>query len=213
MGPVTELKVRTDWAIVRLAYLPLLGCGLWFSKLLIPFALVSLRINLCGICVVFNRWVEHAAEGANATPLLQITDFGLQYENGGEPDAYDWKDIYGVTLHRRNRIPPWKTGGSVVVTPPFWLTVTVRDLNPAKVERPAERGYVVPFDEVLANDDDEPAIAICVWPRQIRGGLFSLVRFAKALQVELVRRARDGEIIDRRVAASGLASIGLGTPS
>lgn len=211
MGQVTELKVRHDWALVRFAYLPLIGAGLWFSKLLFPVAVMSMRINACFVCALLYRWSEHIEEGLQSKPLLQLADFGLLYENGGEPDAYDWKDIYGVTLHRRNRIPPWKTGGSVVVTPPYWLTVTVRDLDPPDHEKPAERGYVVPFDEDPMLDDDEPAVAICVWPRQVRGGLFSLVRFAKMLQLELVRRARDGEIPDRGAGSGArLAGLGLG---
>ena len=45
-----------------------------------------------------------------------------------------------------------------------------------------------------AEIETEGLRAITVWPRQVVGGLFSLMRFAKELQRQLIRRADEGEI-------------------
>lgn len=42
--------------------------------------------------------------------------------------------------------------------------------------------------------DEDNLRTICVWPRQVTGGLFSLMRFAKELQAQLLERAERGEI-------------------
>ena len=74
-------------------------------------------------------------------------------------------------MHRRSTIPFWRTDGRVKTgTPPFWLAITLRE--PAK----------------------DLHRTICIWPRQVVGGLFSLMRFAKELQRHLVERADRGEI-------------------
>ncbi len=203
MAQVTELRFAPTGRCVRFAYLPVVGVGLWFSKLLFPAAVISLRINPCAICSIFYRWTEHIKRRRPVDAAADDHRLGLQYENGGEPDAYDWKDIYAVTLHRRNRT---RRGGRAfgVVTPPFWLTVTARDLIRDEGEKHAERGYVVPFDEDPSWTT--ASVAICVWPRQVQGD--SLAAFAKASAVRACS-ARPRWARLRIVAAIGsIASLG-----
>jgi hypothetical protein len=75
-----------------------------------------------------------------------------------------------IALHRRSSIPLWRTNGSLEIgTPRFWLEISVR-----------QRGNQVR--------------RICVWPRQVVGGLFSLMRFARELQRKLIAVADGGGI-------------------
>ena len=241
MAGVTELRVRADWGFVKFAYLPALVAGIAASKYLVPAVAMSVRAAPCAICVLFSRWAHHLEEWYNCKPLLRITDTGLRYEDGGEALEYDWGDVLGVIMHRRNTIPPWRTNGSVAITPPFWLSITVRGeprrTSDGYVDRsrylehysnvtaetvPSERrvgeapaitisseGYIDRsryLDSDSSNSsatgtgDGEDVRTICVWPRQVVGGLFSLMRFAKELQRHLLERADSGEIpmlIDR----------------
>lgn len=42
--------------------------------------------------------------------------------------------------------------------------------------------------------DEDDIRTICIWPRQVVGGLFSLVRFAREMQRRLIQMADRGEI-------------------
>jgi hypothetical protein len=232
MSRVTELRIRADWGLVKFAYLPVLAAGIASSKYLWPVALFSFRVAPCGICILLSRWGHHIEEWFNRKPLLRLTDYGFQHEDGGEPVEYAWSDVLVVSVHRRNTIPPWRTNGSTEITPPYWLSITVREgSQPRSMDegyidrdrylpshasmlgeaqnRPRDaadeielsgQGYVdrSTFSAVTVIDSslaaDENIRTICVWPRQVVGGLFSLMRFARELQRQLLERADRGEI-------------------
>lgn len=157
MARVTELRVRSDWQLVRFVYLPAVGLG-------------ALPIHPCGICFFCARWGHHIEEWIGRKPLFRITEMGLRFEDGGRPKEYRWSEISGITLNRRNRIPFWRTDGNTTpMSPAFWLSVTVREGG----------------DELRT---------ICVWPRQVVGGLCALMRFAKELQRHLIEGSNRGEI-------------------
>jgi hypothetical protein len=231
MARVTELRIRPDWGFVKFAYLPALAVGIAASKWLLPALAVSVRVAPCGICVCLRRWANHMEEWYNRKPLLQISETGLRYEDGDEPVEFFWGDVVGVVMHRRNWIPPWRTNGSTEITPPYWLTIAVRD-EPQSIG--ADEGYIdrrryLPPHGSLAGaqltrrgaDEEKQGSSegyvdrrsysavttisseaateqnlriICIWPRQVVGGLFSLMRFAKELQRYLIEAADRGEI-------------------
>jgi hypothetical protein len=230
MARVRELRIRSDWGFVKFAYLPLVAGGALATKLFWPILFVSFRFP-CAICILISRWGNHVEEWLNCKPLLQITDTGLRYEDGCEPVDYAWEDIVGIVLHRRNRIPPWRTDGSTQITPRYWLAISVRGepeltgandgyINrsrylqdyssytgppigdavpkPTRIDFGAD-GYVdrsqySHSEETRSDEAEEEVATICVWPRQIVGGLFSLVRFAKELQRQLILVSDRGEI-------------------
>ena len=232
MARVRELRIRADWGLVRIAYLPAIAAGMGISKFLWPLLLFTFRIAPCGLCILLSRWGNHVEEWMNCKPLLQITDNGLRYEDGGAAVEYDWSDIVGIILHRRNSIPPWRTGGSTEITPPLWLSINVRSERARPVG--SQEGYLdrtrylehysettgelfetaAPNPGIedldLSNDGyvdrsrylgpakeegtDEKVTTICIWPRQVVGGLFSLTRFARELQRNLIERSEWGEI-------------------
>lgn len=129
----------------------------------------------CAICVFCSWWGHHLEEWARRKPLFQITDSGLRYEDGGKSIEYAWSDIQGIALLRKNDIPFWRTDGSTELGEPrFWLSITVR-------ERGKKAGQ-------------EAMRTICVWPRQVVGGLLSLMRFGKTLQQRLINVSAQGEI-------------------
>ena len=157
MARVRELRVRSDWQLIRFVYLPVVAIGV-------------MPIDPCGICVFCKWWGHHLEEWIRRKPLFRITDAGLCYEDGGAPIDFAWSEITGVVLHRRNTIPLWRTNGSLgIATPRFWLAIDVRQ------EGRGER-------------------TICIWPRQVVGGLSALIRFARELQRQLLALADDGEI-------------------
>lgn len=199
MGRVTELRVRADWGLVRFAYLPLLVAGLAAARFLPFVGVVLLRAAPCAVCYLMTRWVNHIEEWTGAKPILQITDQGLTCEDGEEAVEYGWSEIVGVVMHRRNPVPLWRTGGALEIAPPYWLSVSVRDSD-----YQSDDGAV--FEETSRYVDRrrrpegadeaeaEGVRSIILWPRQVRGGLFSLMRFAKELQLQLLDRAHRGEI-------------------
>ena len=223
MARVTELRIRADWGFVKVAYLPLVAGGAVATKLFWPILIVGIRFS-CAICVLLSRWGNHFEEWLNCKPLLQITDYGLRYEDGCEPVEFGWSDIVGISLHRKNWIPFWKTDGGSGFGPPFWLAISVRgapkrlrsndgyvdrskylsDDGAASSNQKPERidfgtdGYVDrgQYSAVATTGGaaDEDITTICVWPRQIVVGLFSLVRFAKELQRQLILVSDRGEI-------------------
>jgi hypothetical protein len=138
----------------------------------LPAAAIGLTpIHPCALCEFCWWWGHHLEEWISRKSLFEISDAGLRYEDGGKPIEFGWSDIEAVVLHRRSTIPFWRTDGRVKTgTPPFWLAITLRE--PAK----------------------DMHRTICIWPRQVVGGLFSLMRFAKELQRHLVERADRGEI-------------------
>jgi hypothetical protein len=138
----------------------------------LPAASIALTpFHLCAFCTFCNWWGQHVEEWVNRKPMFRITDDGIRYEDGSKPVTYRWADIAGIALHRRGTVPLWKTGGEIKTgTPRFWLAVTV-----------------------LHAPGHQPR-TICVWPRQVVGGLSSLVRFAKELQRRLVQVSDRGEI-------------------
>ena len=199
MGRVTELRVRADWGLVRFAYLPLLVAGLAALRFL-PFAAkMTVRAAPCAICFLFVRWTNHIEESIGCKPILQISQNGIVYEDGGEPTEYGWDEILGVVMHRRNNIPPWRTDGSLEIAPPFWLAISVRDPDYKPDEDAA-------FDEGQsyaersrrpeggAEIDTEGVRTITIWPRQVVGGLFALMRFARELQRNLITLSTQGAI-------------------
>jgi hypothetical protein len=137
----------------------------------LPAAAVGLvPFEPCALCIFCFWWGHHLEEWARSKPLFRITDDGLRYEDGGKPVRYHWCDITMIALHRRSSIPLWRTNGSLEIgTPRFWLEISVR-----------QRGNQVR--------------RICVWPRQVVGGLFSLTRFARELQRKLIAVADGGGI-------------------
>ncbi|HEX6740631.1 MAG TPA: hypothetical protein VF079_02400, partial [Sphingomicrobium sp.] len=140
-------------------------------------------------------------EWLNGKPLLRIAPDGLEHEDGGEAEFIPWSEVLGVALCRRNPIPPWRTNGSIEIAPPFWLTIAVRDHS----ERPDDedgktRGYVVPYDVDESTAAEVPTRALCFWPRQVKGGLWSLVRFARELQGNLIAASERNEIPNLRPA-------------
>lgn len=142
----------------------------------LPTAAVGLTpFHPCALCTFCWWWAHHLEEWVSAKTLFQITEQGLRYEDGGKPMQYGWSDIEGIALYRRSSIPPlWRTNGDIKAgKPPFWLAITVRE------GRKGPEGQ---------------RRTICVWPRQVKGGLFSLMRFAKELQRHLIERANKGEI-------------------
>lgn len=199
MGRVTELHVREDWGLVRLIYVPALALALSLSRWLPLLAVVTIRINPCFLCWLVSRWGHQIEEYYNAKPILQITDNGIVYEDGCEPVEYGWAEITGVVMFRRNNIPPWRTDGSTEIAPPYWLAVSVRD-----PDYEPDDGAVFREEDRYSQRSRRPeggveiqtegVRAITVWPRQVVGGLFSLMRFAKELQRQLIRRADEGEI-------------------
>jgi hypothetical protein len=158
MARVTELRVRSDWQVIRFVYLPAASIGMT-------------PIHLCAVCIFCSWWGHHLEEWVNRKPMFRITNDGIRYEDGGKPVTYRWADISGIALHRRGTVPFWKTGGEIKTgTPRFWLELSVVQV-PGHQPRP-----------------------YCVWPRQVVGGLWSLVRFAKEPQRQLVRVSNHGEI-------------------
>ena len=139
----------------------------------LPLAAIgAVPIQLCAVCKLCAWWGHHLEEWVRRKRLFRITTQGLAYEDGGRPEQFVWSEIMGIALHRRNTIPIWRTNGSFGFTsPPFWLTITVK------------RGL----------DERE----ICVWPRQVVGGLPALFRFAKTLQTALRAAADRGETPSR----------------
>lgn len=198
MERVTELRVRADWGIIRLIYLPLLVVGLAAIRVLPWVAVISIRAWPCGICMLLARWFNHLDESISGKPILQITGRGITYEDGGEPTEYGWAEIIGVVMHRRNNIPPWRTDGSTEITPPFWLAISVRDSDYKQPEAAELAGESYAERSRRPDDgweiDAEGTRTICIWPRQVVGGLFSLMRFAKELQRCLVELCERGEI-------------------
>ena len=199
MGRVTELHVREDWGLVRLIYVPALALALSMSRWLPFLAVVTIRINPCFLCWLVSRWGHQIEEYYNAKPLLRLTENGVVYEDGCAPVEYGWADISGVVMFRRNNIPPWRTDGSTEIAPPYWLAVSVRDPNYKKDDGAAFRegdSYAERSrrPEGGAEIEMEGVRAITIWPRQVVGGLFSLMRFAKELQRQLVLRANEGQI-------------------
>lgn len=199
MGRVTELRVRAEWGFIRFAYLPLLVAGLAAARFLPWVGVVLLRGAPCAVCFLLGRWFNHIEEWAGAKPILQITDRGLLCEDGEEPVEYGWDEITSVVMHRRNPVPLWRTGGAFEIAPPYWLSVSVRDpdfqIDDGAIFEEGDR-YVDrrrrPEGEEKKESEGERTIVL--WPRQIQGGLFSLMRFAKELQLHLLDRAHRGEI-------------------
>jgi hypothetical protein len=149
----------------------------------LPAVAVGLTpFNPCALCVFCWWWGHHLEEWVSRKNLFHITDSGLHYEDGGKPMHFGWSDIEAISLHRRTGSPPlWRTDGDIKTgKPPFWLSITVRG--------PTQQ----------AGDQSR---TICVWPRQVKGGLFSLMRFARELQAQLIERADRGEI--RRLLPGG----------
>ena len=200
MGPVTELHVREDWGLVRLVYMPALAVGIFLSKWLPFLAFATIRFNPCFLCWLIARWGNHLEEYYKAKPLVKITDSGIVHEDGGEPVEYGWSDITAVSMHRRNIIPPWRTNGSTEITPPYWLAISVRNSDdepnddspgPGGSESYAERSRRPDGGTEL---DTVSTRTICLWPRQVVGGLSSLMRFAKELQRCLIAECEQGTI-------------------
>ena len=199
MRRVTELHVRGDWGLVRLIYVPALAVAFLMIKWLPFLAVASIRINPCFLCWLVSRWGNQVEEYYNAKPILKITDGGIVHEDGGEPTEYGWSEITSVVMHRRNNIPPWRTNGSTEVTPPYWLAISLRD-----PDYKADDGAVFSEGDSYAERsrrpdggreiDTEGARTICIWPRQVVGGLFSLMRFAKELQRCLIAVCEQGTI-------------------
>ena len=166
MGRVTALRVRGDWQLVRIVYLPAAAVGLT-------------PLQPCALCLFCRWWGHHLEEWISRKSLFEITDGGLRHEDGGRPVEFGWADITGVVLHRRSTIPLWRTGGRTRSgRPPFWLAISVRAAS--------------------APSGGEAQRTICIWPRQVVGGLFALMRFATELQRQLSERAARGEISDLR---------------
>lgn len=127
--------------------------------------------HLCAMCTFCSWWGHHVEEWVNRKPMFRIAEDGIRYEDGGRPVTYRWADISGIALHRRGTIPFWQTGGEIKTgTPRFWLAISV-----------------------LHAPGNQPR-TISIWPRQVVGGLPSLVRFAKELQRRLVLVSARGEI-------------------
>ena len=139
----------------------------------LPTAAVGLTpLEPCALCIFCKWWGHHIEEWVRRKPLFRITEQGLRYEDGSKPREFAWADISGITLYRRNRIPLWRTNGGIgVASPRFWLAISVRDPGSSSSGR-----------------------TICIWPRQVVGGLFSLTRFARELQRHLIERSDRGEI-------------------
>ena len=208
MGRVTELRVRADWGFIRFAYLPLLVAALAIIRVLPWVALISVRLVPCGICMLLARWANHIDESIGGKPILQINDRGIVYEDGGEPTEYSWSEITGVVMPRRNNIPPWRTDGSTEITPPYWLAISVLDPDYKRDDGAvfsegnsyAERSRRPDGGREI---DTEGTRTICIWPRQVVGGLFSLMRFAKELQRCLITVCNQGTIECLMPAAEG----------
>jgi hypothetical protein len=199
MGRVTELRVRADWGFIRFAYLPLLVAGLAVARFLPWVAVVTVRAAPCAICYLLVRWGNHIEESIGCKPILQITQNGLAYEDGGELIEYGWGEITGVVMHRRNNIPPWRTDGSTEIAPPYWLAISVRDPD-FKVDDGAVYKEGDSYAERSRRPDGGREIdteglrVITIWPRQVVGGLFSLMRFARELQGRLLEICAQGTI-------------------
>lgn len=157
--------------MARLTELRIRGDWQLIRFVYLPAAAVGLTpLEPFALCIFCRWWGHHIEEWASRKPLFRITDGGLRYEDGGKPIEYRWADITAVVLRRRNTIPLWRTNGSwEVATPRFWLAISVR-----------QKG-----DQVRT---------ICIWPRQVVGGLLSLMRFGKALQAHLITVADRGDI-------------------
>ena len=138
----------------------------------LPAAGVGLTpLHMCAICEFCIWWGHHVEEWVNRKPMFRITEDGIRYEDGSRPVTYRWQDIVGIALHRRGTVPFWRTGGEIKTgTPRFWLAISV-----------------------LHAPKDQPR-TICIWPRQVVGGLSALVRFAKELQRELIQVSNRGDI-------------------
>lgn len=134
----------------------------------------------CALCIFCLRWGHHVEEWIGRKRLFQITATGLRFEDGGRAHDYQWSDISDIVLRRRNRTPIWRTNGNIhPASPAFWLSVTVREGGDFRT--------------------------ICVWPRQVVGGLFSLMRFAKELQRQLIGASDRGEIPSLLPSVKGLS--------
>jgi hypothetical protein len=128
----------------------------------------AIPLEPCAFCKFCAWWGHHFEEWVRRKKLFQIVEFGLDYEDGGRAMHFAWSEITGVVLHRRNTIPIWRTNGSFgFASPPFWLAIIIKQGTTEQT--------------------------ICVWPRQVVGGLPALYRFATALQTALVRAAERGE--------------------
>jgi len=196
---VTELHVRADWSFIRFAYLPLIVAGLTATRLLPIGAAISFRVAPCGMCSLLRRWGNHIEEAVRRKPILKLVDGGISYEDGDEAILYALNEIAGVTMHRRNDIPPWRTNGSLEIAPPFWLSITVRDDDFVPVDNRSARlrNSYAERSRRTAEDDAADKIGyrtIVIWPRQIIGGLFAMMRFAHELQRRLILAAEAGEI-------------------
>ena len=107
MRRVTGLRVRGDWQLVRIVYLPAAAIGLT-------------PIHPCALCEFCRWWGHHLEEWISRKSLFEISDAGLRYEDGGKHIEFGWSDIEAVALHRRSTIPFWRTDGRVKTgTPPF----------------------------------------------------------------------------------------------
>lgn len=132
----------------------------------------AIPLKPCAFCGFLGWWGHHVEEWVRRKAVFRIAASGLDYEDGGRPVHFAWSEISAIAIHRRNRTPIWRTNGSFgFTTPPFWLAITV-------ARGTAEQ-------------------TICVWPRQVVGGLPALYRFARALQAALVQAAARGEAPSR----------------
>lgn len=151
---VTELYTRSDWGFVKFAYVPVLLMSVVTLKFVPGLVAVRVGFPLCGLCALFARWGNHVEEWYNAKPLLRVAEHGLIQEDGGPPILYPWADITDVALFRR--VAPWLANGTVGPAPPFWLAI---------------RAQFGAQEHVIT-----------VWPREVRGGLMALRRFAASMK-------------------------------
>ena len=150
------------------------------------------------------------AEGKAISAISkEMTDLAGRAKEGKlQPNEYQGGTASLSNMHRRNNIPPWRTDGSTEITPPYWLAISVLDPDYKRDDGAvfsegnsyAERSRRPDGGREI---DTEGTRTICIWPRQVVGGLFSLMRFAKELQRCLITVCNQGTIECLMPAAEG----------
>ena len=170
------------WSIRRIVLPLLLGLLFFVPKLKLFRFLLYLRGKSAAVAFgllgrSIYRWAHHVEEYVNDKPLLTLDEHCIVVEKGGAPYRIAYDEMTGLFIRQYDGDVHGRFGW--MRRPPYWL-----DLR-----------YVT---EGRDEDGERAAQIVCleVWPQQVRGGLFRLVRFARALERRLVERGIEPALID-----------------
>ena len=150
--------------------------------------LAARSMATCEVCRTYYRWGHFVEEYANSDPFLTLTETGILWEDGDWPILVPYSNVVGVLVRQKYQF--WETGGgrSYPWHPPFRLEITFRVPDG---DQSYSRWRASSLDLSIESEEERARRQLRrlnIWPAKVQGGLFSLVRFGKALQQELVTR-------------------------